>query len=710
VSCASTGNCSAVGDYGNYPYQRGLLLDEVSGSWAAGVEASPPDDAAANPLVSLDSVSCPSPGNCGAVGHYSDGAGSTQGLLLDEVSGVWEAGIEVMPPGDAATNPWVSLNSISCASAGNCSAVGHYTMSSGQSGLVDDEVSGTWGPGIETAPSKDSATELSSVSCTSAGNCSAVGYYQDSSGDFHGLLLDEVSGTWETGLEALLPADAAGGSRLDSVSCASAGNCSAVGYYQDSSGDFHGLLLDEVSGTWETGLEALLPADAADSEDFVLASISCASAGNCSAVGYYQDSSGNRVGLLLNEVSGTWDTGVEVPVPAGAADDPYVVPTSVSCASPGNCSAVGPYNVPPGYPQGLLLREVSGTWETGVEAPLPAGADKPWVSLNSISCASANNCSAVGYTGEDSNGLVETLTPVVPRVFGQDAIGTAIAISQAQFPATGSASAVVLARSDFFSDALAGGPLAAKLNAPLLVTPGASSSRSIDPRVLSEIERVLPKGGTVYVLGGSLALSPEIDTTLEGLGYSVVREAGPDEYATAVDIAEQLGNPTTVFEVTGLNFYDSVSAEPAAVVEKGAILLTGGSTQAPETAAYLAAHPADVRYAIGGPLAAAGADPSATAIYGDDFYGTSAAVARHFFSSPTTFGSATSATFPDALVAGPVLGSEDAPMLLVPPSGALPSDVAQYLSDVASGLTGGTVYGGPLAVGDDVLGEIQSAI
>jgi hypothetical protein len=269
---------------------------------------------------------------------------------------------------------------------------------------------------------------------------------------------------------------------------------------------------------------------------------------------------------------------------------------------------------------------------------------------------------------------------------------------------------VILARSDFFSDALAGGPLATKLNAPLLVTPGASSSQSIDPRVLSEIERVLPKGGTVYVLGGSLALGPEIDTTLEGLGYSVVREAGSDEYATAVDIAEQLGNPTTVFEATGLNFYDSDSAEPAAVLEKGAILLTDGSTQAPETAAYLAAHPADVRYAIGGPLAAAGADPPATAIYGDDFYGTSAAVARHFFSSPVTFGSATSATFPDALAAGPVLGSENAPMLLVPPSGALPGDIAQYLSDVASGLTGGTVYGGPLAVGDNVLGELQAAI
>jgi putative cell wall-binding protein len=297
----------------------------------------------------------------------------------------------------------------------------------------------------------------------------------------------------------------------------------------------------------------------------------------------------------------------------------------------------------------------------------------------------------------------------VSRVYGQDAIGTAVAASQAQFPEADSAKAVVLARSDFFSDALAGGPLAAQMGGPLLITPGASLRSSLDQRVLTEIQRVLPGGKTVYILGGDLALSPDIDTTLEGLGYSVVREAGADEYATAVDIAEQLGNPKTIFEATGLNFYDSLSAVPAAVESQGAIVLTDGSTQAPETAAYLAAHSSDTRYAIGGPLAAFGADPSATAIYGQDFYGTSVAVATHFFSNPNTFGAATSTSFTDALSAGPTMGLANAPVLLVPPSGALPSATSQYLSSVASGLCGGTLYGGPLAVGDDVLAELSAA-
>jgi L,D-peptidoglycan transpeptidase YkuD (ErfK/YbiS/YcfS/YnhG family) len=301
-------------------------------------------------------------------------------------------------------------------------------------------------------------------------------------------------------------------------------------------------------------------------------------------------------------------------------------------------------------------------------------------------------------------------TPVlsVQRIFGTDAIGTSIAVSQAEFPSADSAHAVVLARSDFFSDALAGGPLAAKVGGPLLITPGASLSTSLDPRVQSEIERVLPPGGTVYILGGDLALSPDIDTTLDGLGYSTVREAGADEYATAVDIAEALGNPSTIFEATGLNFADALSAVPASIVDSGAILLTNGRSQAPETATYLGAHPSDARYAIGGPLAAYGADPTATPVYGQDLYETSATVASTFFPDATVFGAATGTDFPDALSGGVFMGAAaiKGPMLLVSPSGPLPGAVSSYLSGVASTLTRGYLFGGPLAVGADVLSEL----
>jgi putative cell wall-binding protein len=268
---------------------------------------------------------------------------------------------------------------------------------------------------------------------------------------------------------------------------------------------------------------------------------------------------------------------------------------------------------------------------------------------------------------------------------------------------------VVLARSDFFSDALAGGPLAAKVGGPLLITPGAPLSSSLDSRVQSEIERVLPAGGTVYILGGPLALSTDVDGALEGLGYVTRRIAGADEYATAVDVAEQLGDPSTIFEATGLDFPDALSAVPAAIATGGAILLTDGTAQAPETASYLAAHPNDTRYAVGGPLAAYGADPTATPVYGEDLYATSAAVASTFFAAATKFGVATGVDFPDALSGGVFMGAQATrgPMLLVQPSGSLPPSVAGYLSGVASTLAQGYLFGGPLAVGADVISELE---
>jgi len=298
----------------------------------------------------------------------------------------------------------------------------------------------------------------------------------------------------------------------------------------------------------------------------------------------------------------------------------------------------------------------------------------------------------------------------VSRIYGADAVGTSIAVSQAEYPAPQSAGGVVLARSDFFSDGLAGGPLAAKVRGPLLLTPGVTQSTMLDPRVTAEIERVLPRGGTVCILGGVEALSPTIDPSLEALGFATQRLAGGDEYATAVDVAEELGNPPLIFEATGLDFADALSAVPAAIDDGGAILLTDGSSQAPETAAYLTQHPSDSRYAIGGPLAASGADPSAAAVYGTDLYGTSAAVASTFFAAPGVFGAATSATFPDALSAGVMMGASRGPMLLVAPDGPLAPYIAVYLQSVSDTVRLGTVFGGPLAVGEDVVSELDSAI
>src|SRR5438876_971921 len=187
---------------------------------------------------------------------------------------------------------------------------------------------------------------------------------------------EALAASWGPGVEASLAANAGSDPHvfLYSASCASAGNCSVVGSYADTSGHYQGLLITETAGTWTAGVEASLPANAGPDPRVSISSVSCASAGNCSAVGEYTDSSGHEQGLLMTETAGTWVTGVEASLPAGAASDPQVSLSSVSCASAGNCSAVGAYRDSSGHNQGLLLTETAGTWATGVEASLPAGA------------------------------------------------------------------------------------------------------------------------------------------------------------------------------------------------------------------------------------------------------------------------------------------------------------------------------------------------
>lgn len=429
VSCPSAGDCSAVGSYlDSADHQHAFFLDEASRAWATGVEAALPSNAGSNPGASLASVSCPSAGDCSAVGSYYDGSGNA-GLLLDETSGMWSTGLEASLPMNTGTDPGVNLTSVSCASPGNCSAVGNYVDSSGKTqGLLLDEASGTWSTGGEVALPSNAASNpnvgLTSVSCATPGNCSAVGTYVDSSGNVQGLLLDESAGTWSTGMEAAVPSGGAGVPvGLTSVSCATPGNCSAVGSYYASTGQ-DGLLLDESSGAWSPGVGAGLPANAICRVNCVtsapagLASVSCAAPGNCSAVGYYSATSGQQ-GLLLDERSGTWSAGVEAAMPANANPSPSASLTSVSCPSAGNCTAVGDYFVGSGYTDlaGLLLDENSGTWSTGVEAALPANAGStPGVYLASVSCAPARNCGAVGDYADSASATQGLLVSEAPML------------------------------------------------------------------------------------------------------------------------------------------------------------------------------------------------------------------------------------------------------------------------------------------------------
>lgn len=299
------------------------------------------------------------------------------------------------------------------------------------------------------------------------------------------------------------------------------------------------------------------------------------------------------------------------------------------------------------------------------------------------------------------NGGVTVVDPVVTRRAGADRITTATAVSTAAYDQSG-ADAVVLVRADTYPDALVGAPLAAKMNAPLLYAAGTT----LPPATQTELQRVLAPGKAVYVLGGISAVPASVTTQLTALGYTVVRVSGQDRYATAVAVADLLGDPTTVFLATSANFADALAAGPASAKVNGAILLTNGSDMSAATGGYLAAY-AGTAYAIGG--AAATADPAATPIVGADRYATAAMVAQQFFASASTVGVASGTTFADALPASEFLGHAGGPLLLTDPA-ALPAAPAMYLQTVSSGVTKALVFGGTAAVSAAVQAQLTTAL
>ena len=278
------------------------------------------------------------------------------------------------------------------------------------------------------------------------------------------------------------------------------------------------------------------------------------------------------------------------------------------------------------------------------------------------------------------------------RVAGADRDATAVAVSKTQFPSANSAPVAVLARNDVFADALAGGVLAAAKQGPLLLTPSAA----LDSTTQAELQRVLVAGGTVDILGGTSAISDSVASAITALGYHVQRIFGADRFGTATAIADALGDPSTVFEASGADFPDALSAVPAAIASHGAIVLTNGSSQASVTTAYLAAH-ATTRYAIGGP--AAWADPSAIALAGADRYSTSAEVAETFFATAATANLASGVAFADALSGRCARRRcSGQPLLLVPPTGALGAGDTAYLSTRHGTVTNLRIIGGTAAV------------
>ena len=343
----------------------------------------------------VGSVSCASAGNCSAGGFYTDSSGGQQAFVVSQVNGIWGKAKEV--PGTAAANTGLAqVNSVSCASVGNCSAGGFYLTTASQTPFVVSQVGGTWGKAKGIPVSRGSEGMVVSVSCASAGKCSAGG----STGQLQAFVISQARGIWGT-------AKVVHGAQVLGVSCRSAGNCTAGGRAYDRSGHEQAFVVSQVGGAWGTAQE--VPGTAALNQGGLarIGGLSCGSPGNCTAGGLYTDSSGHDQAFVDSQVNGIWGKAKEVPGIVTLDQGGQGQVNSVSCASAGNCSAAGYYYSSSQGQQAFVDSQVNGAWGTAEEVTGIGGFNTGGrAAINSVSCASAGNCSA-GGSYEDFSGNIQ---------------------------------------------------------------------------------------------------------------------------------------------------------------------------------------------------------------------------------------------------------------------------------------------------------------
>ncbi len=308
-----------------------------------------PDGTNNSSFNGLDSVSCPSPGFCLAVG------GDSKGPIAEELSGGnWSsAGTGLSPEGTGA---------VSCRSSQFCVTVGAWSGGTTNFYFSQKWNGRSWST-MPTALAPQYFLEAFSVSCVSATFCVAVGQQAPTLTPNDDLAYLEWNGTvWSSMPNGYQDGDG-GNQYLYGVSCTSTTFCVAVGGDEPNSLDYwlewNGIAWSPM--TPPSG-GAVLPVG-----------VSCVSQSFCMA----RTSRGGAV-----EWNGTtWSTST------GAAGL-----TDLSCVSASLCVAAGPYNNSAGSPPSTGTMTWNGTaWiPTSMTGPGDSGE------LRGISCSLTPSCVAVG--------------------------------------------------------------------------------------------------------------------------------------------------------------------------------------------------------------------------------------------------------------------------------------------------------------------------
>lgn len=305
------------------------------------------------------------------------------------------------------------------------------------------------------------------------------------------------------------------------------------------------------------------------------------------------------------------------------------------------------------------------------------GGNNRWP--EAVSFDSTSSCK--GFHPTTAAGMAYGRWSKMDRAAGSSRTATSVDLSQFGFRVPAAVDAVLIARADQYPDALAGAPFAAKVGGPILLT--GSSELGADAE--TEVKRLAPR--VAYLLGGTGALSPQVEADLKAAGVEdVIRVKGTSRWSTAVEVGKRVGG-TKVFVVEGAHtdpkrgWPDAVSVAFYAASQGVPILLTL-STELPDaTRQALIDMGVTEATIIGGEgavssgVAAAVADPDGDGvdeitvdrIKGASRYGTSAAVAAAAVADgadPSILWLASGENWPDALAAGPIVAQYGGVFLL----------------------------------------------
>ncbi|MDO5080642.1 cell wall-binding repeat-containing protein [Buchananella hordeovulneris] len=288
----------------------------------------------------------------------------------------------------------------------------------------------------------------------------------------------------------------------------------------------------------------------------------------------------------------------------------------------------------------------------------------------------------------------------VVRVAGANRVDTAIKVMQAgDF-----SDAAVLSTGASFADAMAAGPLAGALRAPVLLTMGPS----LEPNLLSALKAESVR--KVYVVGGPGAVSEAKVAQLRAAGIEVHRIAGRDRFRTAVAVAEETirltGAPARVYLADGMDYADALTTGVAAAKNKGVLILTNRDKLPQVSEKFLMDHLSAATVAVGGNAIAAGksigliSGVTMETIAGRSRYATAAELADKHLPQAKMAVVVSGQNYADAL-AGAALAVNSDGMLLLTATNRVPAPTEELLrarpavEDVA-------VLGGPGTISPEV--------